>query len=178
VDNSIPVLNLDLSIPWCEGDVITLDAAQPFSAEYLWSTGALTSSIDVSAPAIYNITVSTLCSSLTQEVDVYPGDECVVPDVKNGFYIPNVFSPNGDGINDVFTVSFGPDLNVISMQGSIYDRWGNLVFSSAGYPFEWDGLFAGETVLPGVYVYTITVLYLENGIEKERQLVGDVTVIK
>ena len=44
-DTRIPQLSLDSTISWCEGDIITLDATQPFVAEYLWSTGASSPSI-------------------------------------------------------------------------------------------------------------------------------------
>jgi gliding motility-associated-like protein len=178
VDNLIPVLNLDAAIPWCEGDIITLDAEQPFSASYLWSNGAVSSLIDVSQPSLYSITVTTLCSVVSQEVDVFPADDCIVPEVKDDLFIPNVFSPNSDGINDLFFVSFGPDLNVTSMQGSIYDRWGNLVFSSTEIPFTWDGTFGEKEVLPGVYVYVLQVSHLVNGVIRTEDISGDVSVIR
>jgi gliding motility-associated-like protein len=107
-----------------------------------------------------------------------PALDCEIFEVKNEIYIPNVFSPNGDGINDFFTVSFGPDLEVTEITGSIFDRWGNLVFSSDAIPFAWDGAFDGEPVQPGVFVYTVKVTYMVDVIEKAKILKGDVTVIK
>jgi gliding motility-associated-like protein len=178
VDNLIPVLDIDSSIPWCEGDIITLDATQSFSADYLWSNGAVSSSIEVTQPSLYSVTVSTLCGADSQAVDVIPGDDCIVPEIKDDLFIPNVFSPNGDGINDLFFVSFGPDLTVTSMQGNIYDRWGNLVYSSQTMPFTWNGFFSDTEVLPGVYVYTLKIVSIKNGMEREDFFSGDVTVIR
>ncbi len=178
IDNLVPFLNLATSIPWCEGDVITLDATQSFSADYLWSNGAVAPTINVSTPDIYSVIVSTPCSTISQQVDVFPGPDCVIPVIKDDLYIPNVFSPNGDGINDVFTVSLGPDLNVTAMDGSIFDRWGNLVFSSDNNPFVWDGLFTDKEVLPGVYVYTLKLVVMDNGVERITRLSGDITVVK
>ena len=177
-DTRIPQLNSDASIPWCEGDVILLDATQPFDATYSWSTGAISPVIQVSSPGLYSIDVSTPCSTASQNIDVVPGTDCVVPEVHNNIAIPNVFSPNGDGINDLFYVSFGADLQVTEMTGSIYDRWGNLVFSSVSNPFSWDGQFDGEDLLPGVYVYTIQITYLDQGAERERKFAGDITLVR
>ncbi|MBK9104539.1 MAG: gliding motility-associated C-terminal domain-containing protein [Saprospiraceae bacterium] len=126
-DTRTPQLNPDASIPWCEGDIITLDATQSFDATYSWSTGAISPVIQVSSPGLYSIDVSTPCSTASQNIDVVPGTDCVVPDVHNDIAIPNVFSPNSDGINDIFSLSFGADLQVTAMEGSIFDRWGNLV---------------------------------------------------
>ena len=64
------------------------------------------------------------------------------------------------------------------MHGSIYDRWGNLVYNDEAIPFIWDGYFAEEIVMPGVYVYTITVRYDEQGTEREEVFAGDVTVVR
>ena len=177
-DHNTPVLNLATSISFCEGDIITLDATQPFAANYQWSNGATSSSIDVTTPDVYNIIVSTLCQSASQDIDIYPGDDCIIPDPKDGVYIPNVFSPNQDGINDVFTVFFGTDLNVVSMQGSIYDRWGNLVYVSEENPFAWDGMYGGQDVLPGVYIYVISIKTDVQGISQEHHYAGDVTLIR
>ncbi len=177
-DDTSPVLHLATSISFCEGDVFTLDATQPFAANYQWSNGAISSSIDVTTPDLYSVIVSTLCQSISQEIDIYPGYDCVEPEVNDGIYIPNVFSPNQDGVNDVFTVSHGPDLNVVAMQGNVYDRLGNLVYSSQEIPFTWDGNFVGETVLPGVYVYVITLRTQTGQSEKEIQQAGEVTLIR
>jgi gliding motility-associated-like protein len=177
-DTRIPVMDLEPTIPWCDGDVISLDASQPFAAIYLWSTGDNSSAIEIATPGIYTIEVSTLCSSGTQNIDVYASTDCEVIEVNNAIHLPNVFSPNGDGINDVFSVSYGPDLVVTAMQGSVFDRWGNLVFSSADIPFAWDGFFAGEILMPGVFVYTLSVKYLDDGKEKDLVFSGDVTLVR
>jgi gliding motility-associated-like protein len=177
-DTRIPIIDLDPSIPWCEGDIISLDASQLFSATYLWSAGDNSSAIEVATPGIYTIDVVTPCSAVTQSVDIFASTDCEIVDINNAIHLPNVFSPNGDGINDVFSVSYGPDLVVTAMQGSVFDRWGNLVFSSADIPFSWDGFFAGEILMPGVFVYTLSVKYLDDGKEKDLVFSGDVTLIR
>jgi len=174
----IPQLNADTSIPWCTGDIFSLDATQPFAATYSWSNGAVTPSITITSPGLYSIDVSTPCSTASQIFDVIPGTDCEVIEVHQEIFIPNVFSPNGDGVNDLFSVSFGSDVEVTAMQGSIFDRWGNLGFSSSVIPFIWNGYFEDEEVMPGVYVYLIKVTYMIDGKEHERVFTGDVTVLR
>ena len=78
----------------------------------------------------------------------------------------------------VIALSFGSDLQVTAMTGSIFDRWGNLVYSSDEIPFEWNGFFADEVMMPGVYAYLIRCTYLEGSVERERVFAGDVTVVR
>ena len=79
----------------------------------------------------------------------------------NNFFVPNTFSPNGDGVNDHFVVN-GVGLNVIPSI-TIYNRWGQIVFQKSNFapnvPSEaWDGTFNGQPAPADVYVYTIQIL--------------------
>lgn len=87
-------------------------------------------------------------------------------------YIPNAFTPNGDGSNDFFSV-FGKSLKTVRMQ--IFDRWGELLFESYNQDNGWDGTFKNENLQPGVYVYKVTAAYL-NG--KTVDKTGSVTLIR
>ena len=69
-------------------------------------------------------------------------------------YIPNAFSPNNDGLNDLFRPTFiGP---AASYRFNIYNRWGQLVFSSRIPGVGWNGVFQSKQQPAGVYVYYIT----------------------
>lgn len=71
-------------------------------------------------------------------------------------YIPNSFTPNGDGLNDIFTpVGIGVDISKYSMQ--IFDRWGKLLFETNDLSYGWNGRDnnTGLVVPPGVYIYQI-----------------------
>ena len=85
-------------------------------------------------------------------------------------YIPNVFSPNGDGLNDEFEV-FGQDNFLEFSEQIIFDRWGNEVYRGE----EWDGKFKGKYVNPGVYTYLVYVV-MDDGIK--RRFSGSVTVVR
>ncbi|MDQ3016534.1 MAG: gliding motility-associated C-terminal domain-containing protein, partial [Bacteroidota bacterium] len=93
-------------------------------------------------------------------------------------YIPNVFSPNGDGINDFFTVFTDNDITVTVME--IYTRWGDLVYKTTNLApntetGSWDGRFRGDRLNPGVYVYRLELLHGDGLVEK---LAGDVTIVR
>jgi gliding motility-associated-like protein len=91
------------------------------------------------------------------------------------FEIPNVFTPNNDGINDFFEINvLRPDaLNCIE-DVQIYDRWGNIVFQALSPPFKWDGNYNGAPAKEGAYFYLI--LFQHNGRRSYRS--GIVTVIR
>jgi len=77
------------------------------------------------------------------------------------FFVPNTFSPNGDGVNDNFIVN-GVGLNVIPSI-TIYNRWGQIVFQKSNFApntasVAWDGTFNGKPAPPDVYIYTIQIL--------------------
>jgi gliding motility-associated-like protein len=80
-------------------------------------------------------------------------------------YIPNIFTPNYDGINDNFTAYGGPAaVQIESMK--IFNRWGSLMWEGYGLPLGddsrgWDGTFNGKALNSGVYVYLIEVSFLD-----------------
>jgi gliding motility-associated-like protein len=93
------------------------------------------------------------------------------------FYMPNIFSPNGDQLNDLLTLVHSPEMQIQLLEASVFDRWGNLVFFSSGNAFTWDGRFRGKDVPPGVYLYVIHVDYFQGEI-KRTTLAGDVTLVR
>ncbi|MCC6413082.1 MAG: gliding motility-associated C-terminal domain-containing protein [Saprospiraceae bacterium] len=105
----------------------------------------------------------------------------VLIDKRRWVYAPNVFSPNDDGVNDWFTL-FGNRQLVLIEKMSVYDRWGNMTWQVTNLEPNvenkgWDGKAAhgGEKVMPGVFVWTAQVRYLDGTSEV---LSGDVTVVR
>ena len=86
------------------------------------------------------------------------------------FTIPNAFSPNGDGINDTWIIRELDDYPGATV--SVFNRYGQVVFSSNGYPNAWDGTTKGKPLPFATYYYIIK---LENGFEP---LSGSVTIVK
>lgn len=92
-------------------------------------------------------------------------------------YVPNAFTPDGDGHNDVFGMSV--NIHVITkFEMMIYDRWGQLVYSATDTGKPWLGSYrnSGEVLATGVYAYRI--LYEIRGQETAKELMGHVTLLK
>jgi gliding motility-associated-like protein len=95
-------------------------------------------------------------------------------------YIPNAFSPNGDGINDKFFISADPDQVITIKAITIYSRWGEIVFATQNQdPNDensgWDGRIKNEFVNPGVYVVYAEIEFIDGVTEF---YTGDVTVVR
>ena len=92
-------------------------------------------------------------------------------------FVPNVFSPNGDGINDYFVTS---GMYIESFRMEIYTRWGEKMFFTTDQSIGWNGHSAnGKLALPGTYIYFITVEgYNSNGQFVKQNFHGDVTLVR
>lgn len=125
-------------------------------------------------------TTTTYQVLVTNENGCTATDEVTIRVIKDRpIYIPNVFSPNGDGLNDGFTVFSGPGLQEIERL-QIFSRWGELVFETTGIlpndeSLGWNGLFNGEPVNPGVFVYIAQLRFADQEVV---QMEGDVTVLR
>jgi gliding motility-associated-like protein len=101
-----------------------------------------------------------------------------INDIKPVF-VPNVFSPNGDNINDGFTVFSGPAVEMIE-ELRVFDRWGNTVFAANEiFPNDpvlgWDGTFKGKKMNAGVFAYYANVRFIDRNNQIYK---GDVTLIR
>jgi len=87
-------------------------------------------------------------------------------------YIPNIFSPNGDGQNDVFRVR---GENIETLQLTAYNRWGNKVFEGSEPQAAWDGTYNGKPCADGVYYYMAAIGFVGG---KQEMRKGNVTVVR
>ena len=87
-------------------------------------------------------------------------------------YVPNTFTPNGDGLNDVFFVR---GFNIDEVQMVVFNRWGQKVFETREITKGWDGSFEGGFAPPDVYGYYLKVSCISGG---EYEQKGNVTVIR
>ena len=69
-------------------------------------------------------------------------------------FIPSAFTPNSDGLNDIFKAKSHCSFSDFDLQ--IFNRWGDKVFESRNSNTGWDGTYLGSKMLSGVYVYVIT----------------------
>jgi gliding motility-associated-like protein len=125
------------------------------------------------ATQLYSLTLTdTLGCSATASILVRISRELDV-------FVPNVFSPDGDGFNDVWLIGAGPSIGDVS-EVAVFDRWGNAVYfwdnriRLADWP-GWDGRAGnGDEVEVGVYVYYVRVERIDG---EDLILEGDVTVV-
>ena len=97
-----------------------------------------------------------------------------LPEINREVFIPNAFTPNGDGNNDYFHIKIGPD--VVGMDLRVFDRWGQQVFRTTELRQGWDGTYNSEQTAPmGAYHYLIKLKYRDNTTDTHK---GDVTLIR
>lgn len=97
----------------------------------------------------------------------------VVEDLN--IFIPNSFTPNGDGLNDVFNVK-GVGFKIENFSMEIFDRWGTALYFTKDVMKGWDGITKGQIASDAVYIYKIKVVGA-NG-QGKKEYVGHVSLIK
>jgi gliding motility-associated-like protein len=86
--------------------------------------------------------------------DIISNSNIVVESIEPSIFVPNSFTPNGDGLNDYFSAKcYGAE--IVGMQ--IFNRWGELIFESAENNASWDGYFKNKISPLGVYYYNLQV---------------------
>ena len=153
--------NLGNDILFCDGEQIalTLNARETDNATILWSTGSTQPGIKVNDTGTYWVQLSaSVCKG---------GDTVVIaydPLCYCHFSMPNAFSPNGDGLNDVFLPVISARCPVSAYSLNVFNRWGQRVFNSAKAERGWDGTFNGMPSEAGTYMYQIR---FEGGTQKQ-----------
>ena len=134
-------------------DSLTLGLSYSY-ASYCWQPGGqITPAITVSptVTTTYTVNVTNICGtdSATFTVNVF-SDDCM-----NAIFIPNAFSPNNDGQNDVLRILYVPTICLNTFEIAIYNRWGEMVFKSTDPDFRWDGTYKGQKLFSQVLNYYI-----------------------
>ncbi len=151
--------------------VVDLHANAPEHTSVLWSTGATTPSITVSAYGTYHVTVAAYHCSFSDTVQVLRDErcDCIIE-------VPNAFTPNGDGLNDVFRPVIERGCPVRAFAMSIYNRWGQLMYTTSDVNSGWDGTYRQDLAETGAYMYYIQ---FRGGTEGgTKKLKGDLMLIR
>jgi gliding motility-associated-like protein len=146
-----------------------------------WSPSDFLKCKDCTNPTIYNLTESQLFRVIATDSAGCSKrhDIKVIVDQTTGIFAPTAFSPNGDGINDYFTLFAKTRIKTINRL-LIFNRWGDKVFETVGIsPNDeqkgWDGMMNGKTLEPDVFLYWAEVVYI-NGLTYVMK--GDVTLLR
>ena len=124
-------------------------------------------------------TTSTPEETITYTVIVVDSNGCSASDqvtvfieFENVIWVPNIFSPNGDGSNDILYVR---GKGVADLNFFVYDRWGEKVFETTSLDIGWDGKFRGKDMNKAVFVYYLEATFIDGSKVTKK---GDVTLIR
>lgn len=166
---SAPHINFGPDTNLCIGTPLVLDAGVAFG-NYLWQDGNTQPSLNVKENGTFWVEVENPCGTDTDTVNI-SFEEC-----ENLLFAPNAFTPNGDGINDYFTIK---GAGIEAFQLLIFDRWGRLVYTSNEPGQHWDGSMNGIQYPSAVYHWIVT--YTGGGqtlLEKENRKSGFVYLLR
>lgn len=172
--SAAPEITATVVQPDCSNELkgsisITINSGTtPF--QYLWNTQQTADSIVSLDPGLYHVTVTDAnqCKGNYEVSIEIPTDL----DCSEGLYIPNVFSPNHDGANDILYVHSN---NLKSFEFYIYDRWGNKVFETSDVSKGWDGEYRGKPMQEDVYSYIFKGSTLN---DKKISRQGNITLVR
>ncbi len=137
------------------------------SATWMWNTGETTYNMLVTGPGDYYTTVTIGNCHASDTVHIT--EDCYLS-------APNIFTPNGDGVNDYFNPRSMLSSGLTAFKMDIYNRWGQLIFSTSSLDGRgWDGKFNGETQPEEVYVYIIDATFRDG---KKEHHQGNVTLLR
>jgi gliding motility-associated-like protein len=116
----------------------------------------------------WEYTPDTLCIDTVTP----PPDTIASPSINNIIFIPNIFSPNNDGANDIFRLQ---GKNISQLDIKVYDRWGNIVFETQDKNEAWTGHYNSKDCPEGVYYYLANITFTNGETTMKK---GNVTLIR
>ncbi len=174
VFNPLPVALPYNDTTFCNWDipgVAVLDAGN-LGSTYQWSTGETSQQITVNSDETFYVTITTEHNCVgydSVEVNIY---------CEPTIYVPNSFTPNGDGRNDFF---YAQGEGIVEFEMLIFDRWGQLLFQTDQINLGWGGVYNNEPVQQDVYVWKIRYRYeqwYQGPLSSTKELVGHVTLLR
>jgi gliding motility-associated-like protein len=151
----------------CKGLRITLQATAFPESNFLWNTGSTTATTVANSIGEYAVTANNICGTFYDSINI---QEKICPCIV---FVPNAFTPNGDGKNDAFE----PGVSCPQISGytfSIYNRYGQKVFQSSEPGKLWDGSDNGHPADAGTYFFYLQ--YKDGTNEVKRK--GDILLIR
>ena len=141
-----PVVSLGPDTTVCEETPLQLVAWSVNADSLVWSDGSVAPSLFVAKGGQYTVTGINKCGT--------GADTILVRDIFCDIWVPNAFTPNGDGINDIFRV-LGNTGRMEGFSLSIFNRWGERLFYTGNRREGWDGIYKGIPATLGTYVYML-----------------------
>lgn len=165
----LPTLNRPDDSLVCEGMPILIGNQREMETSYRWNTGDTTPSLIVHNSGNYILAAENHCGITTDTVQ-YSFVKC-----NFCLFVPNAFSPNGDGRNDVLKIT--PTCLFETFKLLVFNRYGQLVYNSYSLNDSWDGTFNGSPADAGTYFYSVEAKYEDKSRGTLSQK-GDVTLLR
>lgn len=168
IGTAVMDLGADRSI--CEGDSVVLEAPEGVGT-ILWSDGSTGSSIILYEEGNAWAEVATAEGCVQRDSIHIELRNCLCP-----FFLPNAFTPNGDGINDRWGAAY--DCEILRYQLVLFDRWGRPVLETDDPTFEWAGSVDGVALPATALVYTVRLAWDDGRTIREQESTGHVTLVR
>lgn len=164
--NQTPGVSLGNDTIMCMGKTLALKVAAP-NASYLWQDGSVNAGCNITSDGIYwvNLSANGCSNADTIKVD-FENCDCIPS-------VPNIFTPNGDGINDQWIIAH--HYCRIPLTVSVYNRYGSLVYHSDNYQNDWIGTYGSKNCPDGTYYYVLSLVYPG---QKKEIYKGNITIMR
>lgn len=138
-----------------------------------WENGSTKRSFFASNTGLYTAEIKNRCANWIDSFRLQTRD------CGEGLFMPNAFSPNEDGRNDVFKPYFRSDFApILTYSFSVFNRWGSLVFQTNDVDKAWDGTYKGEKLSVDTYVWVLNIEYAKKAKPTILTLGGDVLLVR
>ncbi len=145
----IPYVSLGPDKTVCKEPAYYINTGNQHFIHYEWNTGDTSCCVIADTTGTYYLTANNLCGISSDTIHLTVIEPC-----ENCLVMPDAFTPNGDGHNDVFRAVARCQMNEYHMQ--VYDRWGVLLFTTSDPYSGWDGTYKGAQQDMDTYFYRIT----------------------
>lgn len=165
IHKNTPSFSLGDDIVLCRGQQLLLKPLVDRAVSYLWQNGSTQPQFTVTDSGLYRLQVTNECGSAADEIKI-TSSVCMAE-------LPNAFTPNKDGVNDIFRIPYPFPVRRFSM--IIYNRVGQKIFETNDIKQGWDGSYKGNEQSMDTYVWIISLTDAEG---KEQHARGTVVLIR
>lgn len=167
-----PLIEVETSIEKCESRSLWIHPVVADADSIFFEEEAIRFPLEILEPGVFVLSAVNSCGS-EEEVILVEEVDC-----RCQFFLPNAFTPNGDGINDLYKGVF--NCEPVAFEMNIFNRWGELVFTSRDPETGWNGemLESGYFAPNGVYAYSVSYESRINNVIDHQTLNGHLTLIR
>lgn len=164
-----PLIDLGEDSVLCYGSVLFKDVFFP-GAEYRWQDGSIYHDYSITEPGLYTVDAFNSCFHTYDSINV------VFDDCGTCVHVPTAFTPNNDGLNDLFLPAIGCAFKTYDFR--VFNRWGQMVFNTHDPNAGWNGYNGSQPSEVGTYVWSIQYTGEEHGLLLSENLSGGVILIR